>query len=285
MDNKLKNPGVISVNTKKRYKFILYPVLVVISFICFFPMLWMLFTSLMTDPQIMDQSIFPNPIEWKNWPSAVTTFPFLRYLWNTFFIAVLSTIGAMIVNPMAAYSLARVEWVGRNLLFTITIAVMFLPATVTMIPVYLEWKTVGLMGTPWPLILRHFFGASFFIFLLRQFFLALPTELEDAARVDGLGEYGIYFHIMLPLAMPGILTVGLFQFIQSWDDFMGPLIYLNDSKTYTLSLGISQFIQEHNVQTQEMMAVALFTVIPIIILYFFVQKRFIQGITFSGSKG
>lgn len=264
-----------------------YIVLAVISLVAIFPLLWMVSTSLKTTPQVntITPSLIPHPFVWKNWITAVTYIPFPQYLGNTVFITALSTLGAILVNPMVAYSLARLRWFGRKYLFALTIAVLMLPGTVTLIPVFVEWKMTGLVGTRWPLILGNYLGAPFFIFLLRQFFLGLPVELEDAARVDGLSEYGIYFRIMLPLAIPSVLTVGLFQFMGSWSDFLGPLIYLNNPSTFTISLGMQQFMSLHSVLIQPLMAAGLLTTIPIVILYFFVQKRFIEGITFTGIKG
>ncbi|MFD1674464.1 carbohydrate ABC transporter permease [Alicyclobacillus fodiniaquatilis] len=268
-------------------KIVGYIAVIIIAIFSIFPFVWMISTSLKPDAQLSASPPvwIPHPFVWKNWLNAVRDIPFPHYLWNTFYITGLSTLGAMLVNPMVAYSLARIQWFGQKWLFGLTIAVMMLPATVTMIPLYVEWTKVGLVGTPWPLILGNFLGSPFMIFLLRQFYLGLPTDLEDAGRIDGLSEYGIFFRIMLPLSMPGVLTVGLFQFMASWGDFMGPLIYLNKNSQYTISIGMQQFQTQHTVMMQELMVVALLTTIPIIAIYFFVQKRFIEGITFSGIKG
>lgn len=264
-----------------------YVALAVLGVISIFPFLWMLSTSLKSDTQLNSISPIwiPHPIDWHNWVEAVTAIPFPTYVWNTLLISALATLGAMIVNPMVAYSMARLKWFGRDALFGVTIAVMMLPTTVTLIPVFVEWRMMNLVGTQWPLILGCYLGSPFFIFLLRQFFLGLPVELEDAGRVDGLSEYGIYFRVMLPLSIPGVLTIGLFQFMGSWGDFLGPLIYLNDPNSFTISLGIQQFMTEHTVMIQPLMVVGILTTVPIIIIYFFVQKRFIEGITFTGIKG
>lgn len=271
----------------KTWKTVAYIILIIIGLFSIFPVIWMISTTLKTDSQVnlVPPVWIPHPFAWGNWLKAVTYIPFPLYLWNTVFVSVLATLGAMLVCPMIAYSFARLRWPGRSLAFALTISVMMLPSTVTMIPVFVEWKTVGLVGTRWPLILGSFFGSPYYIFLLRQFFLGLPNELEDAGRVDGLSEYGIYFRVMLPLAVPGVLTIGLFQFMASWGDFMGPLIYLFKPSTYTLSLGIQQFMTQHTVMMQQLMVVGLLTTIPIIVIYFFVQKRFIEGITFTGIKG
>lgn len=196
----------------------------------------------------------------------------------------LSTLGVIISCPLVAYSFAKLEWRGKNVLFVITIAVMMIPSQVTMIPLFLLFNKIGWVGTPLPLIVPAFFGVPFSIFLLRQFFMGLPDALRDAAKIDGASEFRIYWQIMLPLAKPAILAVGLFQFMGSWTDFMGPLLYLTDEAQYTLSLGLQQFQSQMGTEWGLMMAVATMMTIPIIILFFFLQKTFIKGITFSGIK-
>jgi multiple sugar transport system permease protein len=170
-------------------------------------------------------------------------------------------------------------------LFFITIAVMMIPGQVTMIPLFLLFERLNWIGTALPLTVPAFFGVPFYIFLLRQFFLGLPNELKDAARIDGAGEFRIYWQIMLPLAKSAALAVGLFQFMASWTDFMGPLLYLTDQQSYTLSLGLQQFQSQKGTEWGLMMAVSTMMTAPIIVLFFFLQKTFIQGITFSGIKG
>jgi multiple sugar transport system permease protein len=167
----------------------------------------------------------------------------------------------------------------------VTIAVMMIPGQVTMIPLFILFEKLGWVGSPLPLIVPVFFGVPFYIFLLRQFFLGLPDTLMDAARIDGAGEFRIYWQIMLPLAKPAVLAVGLFQFMGSWTDFLGPLLYLTDETSYTLSLGLQQFQSQRGTEWGLMMAVSTLMTLPIIILFFFLQKTFIKGITFSGIKG
>ena len=256
---------------------------------CFFiiPFVWLLSTSLKPPTQIFTwpPEWIPKPFTWSNYIDAVAYIPFFTYLKNTVVITVLSTVGAMLSCPLVAYSFAKLRWKGRNVLFAITIAVIMIPTQVTMIPLFIMFEKFGWVGTPLPLIVPAFFGIPLFIFLLRQFFLGLPGELLDSARIDGAGEFRIYWQIMLPLAKPAVLAVGLFQFMNSWTDFIGPLLYLTEPQSYTLSLGLQQF---HNLRGAEwglMMAVATMMTLPVVVLFFLLQKTFIRGITFTGIKG
>lgn len=255
---------------------------------CFFiiPFIWMVSTSLKPLTQVFTfpPEWIPKPFMWSNYLDAMNYIPFFTYLKNTIIITVFSTVGAVISCPLVAYSFAKLKWPGRNALFIITIGVMMIPGQVTMIPLFLLFEKLGMVGTPYPLIIPAFFGVPFYIFLLRQFFMGLPDSLREAAKIDGASEFRIYLQIMLPLAKPAILAVGLFQFIASWTDFIGPLLYLTDSVQYTLSLGLQQFQSQKGSEWGLMMAVSTMMTVPIIILFFFLQKTFIKGITFSGIK-
>ncbi|MDQ0226290.1 carbohydrate ABC transporter permease [Metabacillus niabensis] len=255
---------------------------------CFFiiPFIWMVSTSLKPLTQVFTfpPEWIPKPFMWSNYIDAMNYIPFFTYLKNTIMITVFSTVGAVISCPLVAYSFAKLKWPGRNALFIITIAVMMIPGQVTMIPLFLLFEKLGMVGTPYPLIIPAFFGVPFYIFLLRQFFMGLPDSLREAAKIDGASEFRIYLQIMLPLAKPAILAVGLFQFMASWTDFIGPLLYLTDSVQYTLSLGLQQFQSQKGSEWGLMMAVSTMMTVPIIILFFFLQKTFIKGITFSGIK-
>jgi len=273
---------------KKKYPILLtYIVLIVVGAVFLLPFIWMVSTSLKPDTQlfISPPVWIPNPIAWGNYYHAVTVVPFFTYMKNTLIVASLATAGAVISTPLVGYSLARIKWKGRELLFIITLAVMMIPSQVTMVPLFIIFSKLNMVGTFLPLILPSCFGVPFFIFLMRQFFKQLPKDLEDAARIDGCSEFGIYFRIMFPLVQPAILTVALFQFMSSWNDFIGPLIYLNEEAKYTLQLGLQQFKQAYNTIWNQLMAASVLVALPIILLYFFVQKSFIQGITFGGVKG
>ena len=258
-----------------------------LSIIYMIPFFWMLSTALKTDRQVMawPPVWIPNPIAWENFPRAIEFFPFWLFLKNTLIIAVLGMVGILISSSLVAYSLSRIPWPGRNILFGITVATMMLPYQVTIIPLFIWFKNLGWINTYAPLIVPAWFGGAFYIFLLRQFFMTIPQELSDAARIDGAGEFRSFLQIILPLARPALATVLLFEFLGRWRDFLGPLIYLQDQKKYTISLGLSYFRLEHGTEWQLLMAASLTLTIPIIILYFFTQRTFIQGITLTGIKG
>lgn len=251
------------------------------------PFIWMVSTSLKPSTQVytFPPQWIPKPFQWSNYTAAMEYIPFFTYLKNTIVITGFSTLGVVLVCPLVAYSFAKLEWRGKGPLFFLTIAVMMIPGQVTMIPLFLLFEKLNWIGSSLPLIVPAFFGVPFYIFLLRQFFLGLPNELKDAARIDGASEFRIYWQIMLPLAKSAALAVGLFQFMASWTDFMGPLLYLTDQHSYTLSLGLQQFQSQKGTEWGLMMAVSTMMTAPIILLFFFLQKTFIQGITFSGIKG
>jgi multiple sugar transport system permease protein len=250
------------------------------------PFAWLVVTSVETDQEIFSSHpiFFPHVFQWSNYAQAVQDFPFLQYTYNTLYIAFFSIIGQVISCPLVAYSFSRLHYPGRTFLFFLMMSTMILPSQVTMVPVYVMWNKMGLINTFWPLIIPHFFGSAMYIFLLRQFFMSIPFELSEAAKIDGASEFRIFTQIMIPLAKPAMYTVILFQFLASWSDFMGPLIYLNDPTKWTLSIGLQSFIGDHSVQWGLLMAASTLFTLPIIVLYFFVQRRFIQGITLTGIK-
>lgn len=268
--------------------FFVYIILTIIGACFLLPFLWMISTSLKSDQQIfVNPPIwFPKPAQWHNYIDAITAIPFFQYMRNTIFVSVMDVIGTLITCPIVAYGLSRLEWKGRNLLFFITISVMMIPQEVTMIPQFIMYSKMGLVGTYDPLFLTAFFGGRpFMIFLLRQNFMGLPRDLEDAARIDGAGEFSIYRRVILPLVVPGLLTVGLFRFMNSWNDFLGPLLYLNKQDMYTLTIGLQMFTTQYKSSWSLLMAASVLVSLPVIVIYFFVQKRFIEGITFTGIKG
>jgi multiple sugar transport system permease protein len=251
------------------------------------PFLWMLSTSLKSDEQIYvyPPIWIPNPIQWSNYPDAVTYITFFLYMRNTVIIAAFATIGALISCSLVAYSLARIPWPGRNALFIVTVATLMLPFQVTLIPLFLVFTRFGWVGDFRPLIIPHFFGGALYIFLLRQFFMTIPMELSEAARMDGANELRIYWSIILPLAKPALATVAIFEFIARWRDYLGPLIYLNDEKLYTLSLGIYQYRSQYGSEWAMLMAASVLITLPIVLLFFFLQRTFVQGIALTGIKG
>lgn len=273
---------------KKRLKSIYaHTILILASILFLVPFVWMVSTSFKPITQVFTfpPEFLPRPFQWENYIEATKYIPFWTYTWNTAVITGLSTLGVVLSCPLVAYSFAKLRWRGRNTLFAITIGVMMIPTQVTMIPLFLLFNQLGWVGTNLPLIVPAFFGIPFSIFLLRQFFKGLPDTLREAAKIDGASEWRIYWQIMFPLAKPAVLAVALFQFMAAWTDFLGPLIYLTDEAAYALSLGLQQFQNQQGSQWHMMMAVSTLMTLPIIVLFFFMQKTFIRGITFTGIKG
>jgi multiple sugar transport system permease protein len=267
--------------------FLSHAVLIGLGLFFFLPFYWLVTTSLKADPEIfaMPPVWVPRHFLWGNFVRAVHYIPFFLYLKNTLVICVLSVLGSVASSSLVAYSFARVRWPGRDALFVVLLATMMLPAQVTLIPVFSIFRSLGWIDTFLPLVVPHFLGSAFFIFMLRQFFMTIPLELSDAARIDGCTEWDIYRRILLPLSRPALATVGLFTFINAWNDFGGPLLYLNDDQTATLSLGLQQFISQHGAEWSLLMAASTLMTLPIILLFFFAQRTFIQGIAMTGLKG
>jgi len=260
-----------------------------------FPLAWMVSTSLKADSQIYAidgqqsaislKSLVPSPIKWDNYSKALKTVPIGLYLKNTLFLCVATSLGAVLSSAVVSYGFARIRFRGREPLFMVLIATMALPGQVTMIPVFALFRLLGWYGTYLPLIVPAFCGNAFFIFLLRQFFRTIPEELAEAARIDGASEWRIFLQIVLPLAKPSLATCALFQFLGTWNDFFGPLLYINDPSRYTLAYGLQQFMASYGGEWAQLMAGATIFTLPIIVLFFLTQKTFIQGIATTGGKG
>lgn len=253
------------------------------------PLFWMVSTSLKPKEQIFAYPLvwLPDPPQWINYSKALNnpSFKFLLFLQNSLYYAVTATIGTVISCALVAYAFARLRWWGRDVWFVITLSSMMIPGPVVLIPLFLIFKDIGWVGTFKPLIVPAFMGSPFFIFLLRQFFLTIPMDLSDAARIDGASDWGIFWRVILPLTQPALATVALFTFLGCWNDFLGPLIFLNDGRKYTLAVGLAAFRGQYRTQWDLMMAAATVITLPIVVIFFFAQKRFIQGITLTGMKG
>ena len=256
-----------------------------LSVVFLVPFAWMLLTSLKSMEEVYQRTIFPTKLHFDNYILAVTQIPFLRYAWNTIVITALCVVGTGISSAMVAYSMSKVRWNGKKYLFPIIVATMMIPYQVTLIPLYMIWNKLGLIGSIAPLVVPAFFGGAYYIFLLRQFFKSIPDSLLEAAEIDGAGEVRIFAQIMLPLCKPAMASVAIFTFINTWSDFMGPMLYLNRQESYTLSIGLQAFLQQHYVQWGILMAASAIFTIPMIVLFFFAQKYFIEGITVTGVKG
>ena len=252
------------------------------------PFLWTVSTALKTNEQVFASppQWIPHPFVWENFKRAWTDLPFPTFVWNTLFVTVCASFGQVLSASLVAYGFARFKFWGKDALFYLMLSTMMLPSQVTMIPVFLLWRQFGLIDTLAPLIIPAFFGGgAFTIFLLRQFFLTVPKELDEAAMLDGATPFGIWWKVLLPLSKPALITVVLFSFLGHWDDFMGPLIYLNSMEKYTVSIGLRMFQDTFASQLELMMAASLIHIIPTILLFFVAQRYFIKGIALTGLKG
>ncbi len=253
------------------------------------PLAWMLSTSLKPKDQIFVYPLIwlPQPIMWENYLRAWQnpSFHYMLFTRNSLYYALMSTMGILLSCSLVAYSFARLRWWGRDFWFIVTLAVMMIPYPVTLIPRYLIFSKLGWVNSFKPLIVPDFLGNAFFIFLLRQFFMTIPADLSNAAKIDGASELQIYARIVLPLAKSALVTVALFTFLFVWNDFLGPLIYLTDGDKYTLSVGLAAFRGQYRTQWDLMMAAATLVTVPIVVVFFFAQRQFIEGITLTGMKG
>jgi multiple sugar transport system permease protein len=244
-------------------------------------------TAFMTQQQAGTGGIWPSPWHWGNFREVFSAMPFARDLWNTLLYAGLSSFGVVISSVPVAYAVARMRWKGRDAFFLVILATMMIPAQVTSLPLYVLFAKIGWIGSLKPLIVPAFFGDAFSIFLLRQFFLTLPQETIEAARVDGAGEFRILARVVVPMARPAIAAVGLFAFMYAWNDFYNPLLYTGNSTTsQTLAVGLTQLAKSaHQGAAQLQMAASLMFLLPVLLLFLFAQKVFIEGIAMTGSKG
>jgi len=250
------------------------------------PFVFIVLTALMTESQAVTPSFWPRPFQWSNFAEVFDRIPLLAYGWNTTQIAVGSTIGVLVSCIPVAYALSRMRWRGRQLAFLLILATLMLPFQVTIVPLYIIWVRLGQIGHLTPLILPSFLGDAFSIFLLRQFFLTIPEELSDAARVDGASEFQIMTRVIVPLAKPAIAAVALFNFLYNWNDLFAPLLFVGtNQKLWTLTIALSEFTQRHGTEWNLTMAAAILFMLPVIVLFFLAQRVFVEGVTLTGVKG
>jgi len=251
------------------------------------PIFWAISSSFKPDYQVLDfpPRWIPDPIRWQNYPEALTYIPFGRYTLNTLVIALLAITGNILSCTLVAYGFARLRAPGKNFFFALMLSTMMLVDPVRIIPMYIEFNALGWIDTIKPLVVPAFFGSPFYIFLLRQFFLSIPRELEDAALIDGASRLQILWRIILPLARPAIAAIAIFNFQGVWNDFLPPLIFLHDHSKFTISLGLNFFRSSYDVHWGYLMAASLVAMLPMVIVFFLAQKQFIEGISFSGMKG
>lgn len=273
--------------SEKISNFIVYSILTMGAFVILIPFVWMISTSLKIPSQVFTWPIqwIPDPIKFSNYVKAMTTRPFDLYFMNTIFLTSLAIVGQIIASSLVGYSLARLKWRGSNIIFALIMSTLLLPEIVKLIPTFILFSKLGWINTFLPLTVPQFFGNAFNIFLFRQFFRSLPIELDEAAKVDGCSLFGIYWRIILPLSKPVIGIVSIYTLRHNWNDFIHPLIYLNDSKLWTITLGLRAFQQEFNIDWSLLMAASVVTMLPIIVLFVIAQKYFIQGMVFTGVKG
>jgi multiple sugar transport system permease protein len=273
---------------------LIHVVLILFSVVFFLPLLWMIVTSLKPIGETMTTppKWIPSKLLWVNYPQAIMYrseelgyIPFLVYLRNTVIVTILTVVGAVTSNSVVAYSFARLRWPGRDFFFAVTLATMMIPFPVLMVPTFALFKWLGWVGTFRPLWVPAYFASAFSIFLLRQFYKTIPMELSEAATIDGCNEMRIFLDVILPLARPALVVVALFTFMGSWNDFMGPLIYLVDQNTFTLSLGLLAYQSQHGgTPWNLLMAATCLVILPVVLVFFFAQKVFIQGIATTGIK-
>ncbi|HET7029128.1 MAG TPA: carbohydrate ABC transporter permease [Candidatus Limnocylindrales bacterium] len=261
--------------------------LIILAVLYLAPFIWMVSTSLKTLPQSLASPpvIIPNPITLKPFTDALTKMNYPLAFRNTLIYAVPAVIGTVASCSLVAYGFALIQWRGRNLVFLVVLATMMLPTQVTLIPLYVIYAKLGWINTYLPLLVPTFLGSPFFIFLLRQFFLGMPKELIDAARLDGASELRILVTIVAPLSAPALITVGILTFIDKWNDFYGPLIFLQKPELHPLSLAVQVFQTQHGTDWPLLMAASVLVAAPLVALYFVAQRKFIEGITLTGFKG
>lgn len=259
-----------------------------IAAIFLLPFWWMLISAFKSNAEIFTTDItwFPNPVRWENVTALFTRpdFPFLRQFWNSCFYAGMVTLGTVLSCSVAAYAFACLRWKGRDVIFGLTIATLLIPAIVTFLPTYIAFARMGLVGTWWPLIAPAFLGEAFYIFMLRQFFLGVPRELIDAARLDGASEFRIFWQIVLPQVQTALIVVALFTIVYTWHEFFGPLIYLHDQNQFPLSLGLFTFRSQRAVEWPITMMGSLLTALPLIIMFLFTRRLFREGLATSSLK-
>jgi ABC-type glycerol-3-phosphate transport system permease component len=261
-------------------------VLLALTLLFALPFFWLLTSAVKTQADLFASPPvwIPSQLEWDNFSHALDFFPFVQDLVNTMIVCVGSVVGTLLSNSLIAYGLSRIQWRGRTLVFVLLLGTLLLPYQVTLIPLFILFKNMGWVDTYLPLIVPTFFGNAFFMFLLRQFFLTIPTDLSDAVKVDGGSEFTIFSRIVLPLSKPALATVALFAFINAWNDFLGPLIYLQTESKYTLAIGLASFLDQHGSEWSSLMAASTLVLLPIVVLFFLTQRTFIQGITLTGIK-
>lgn len=269
-------------------RFITYILLIGISIILLAPLWWMVSTSLKPMEEVVQYppTFIPENVQWSNYLDTIQAFPFMKYARNTLFITFFVVLGNVLSNSFIAYGFAKISFPGKNFLFSLVLATMMVPGFVTMIPQYILFTQLGWVGTYLPLIVPSFFGSAFNIFLMRQFYMSINNELIEAAKIDGASHLYIWRKLMIPLTKPALITIGITSFNGAWNDFLGPLLYIHNEDMYTLQIGLQTFQSQASTQWNYLMAGATMVLLPTVILFFFAQNYFIEGMDLTGgSKG
>lgn len=269
---------------KKIANFFIYILLFSISIILLAPLWWMVSTSLKPMEEIVQYppSLLPENWMWSNYLSTIRAFPFIRYARNTLFITFFVVLGNVVVNSFIAYGFAKVDFPGKKVLFSLVLATMMIPGFVTMIPQYILFTKFNWVGTYLPLIVPSFFGNAFNIFLMRQFYMSINNDISEAAQIEGANHFYIWSRLMIPMTKPALITIAITSFNGAWNDFLGPLLYIQDEQKYTLQIGLQTFKSQSGTQWNYLMAGATLVMLPTILLFFFAQKYFIEGLDLTG---
>ncbi len=269
------------------WRIVLYVILITGAIIFSMPLLWMFSTSLKPEHLVFSIPIIwiPPELDWANYIEAWQLLPFPIFYRNTTFLAIVNIIGLALSSSLVAFGFARIRFWGRDWIFILLLTTMMLPQQVTLIPIYLFWSKLSLVNTFWPLIIPEWLTNAFNVFLLRQFFMSINTELDDAARIDGAGWFTIYWRILMPLAKPALGVIAIMAFAWNWNNFLYPLIYLNEPKKFTIAIGLRLFQTQQSQHMAETMAMTLVATIPVLIVFYVAQAKFIQGIVITGVKG
>jgi multiple sugar transport system permease protein len=263
-----------------------HSLLIAAAIIFLAPFVFILLTALMTHNQALSAQIWPQPFHWSNFVDVFRQAPLWRWFLNTLMYSGLATVGVLFSSIPVAYALARLRWRGRNAVFMVVLIALMLPPQVSVVPLYVMWSKLHLVGTLWPLIIPNWLGDAFSIFLLRQFLLTIPEEYLDAARVDGCGELRILTTVVLRLAKPAIAAVALFSALYTFNDYFLPLLYVGENPhNWVASIGLSEFRSLHQVQWNTTMAATMLVMAPVIVVFFLAQRAFVEGVTLTGVKG
>ncbi|MCK9862937.1 carbohydrate ABC transporter permease [Paenibacillus sp. ATY16] len=273
----------------KNHKVASHVLLIAFSLLMLYPVIWWVGASLKTTAEMSSPSIWPSTPIWENYTKGwqfSPEFTFGRFFGNTLLMEFWNVLGGVLTSAIVAYGFARLNFKFRGALFSILLLTMMLPGQVTIVPQYILYNKLQFMDSYIPLVLPHFFGGgAFFIFLLVQFIRGIPRELDEAAKIDGASVYGIFYRIVLPLIKPALVTVAIFTFIWSWDDFFAQMLYLNSVGKFTVGLALRMYVDQFEIQWGRLLAMSLLSVMPSVILFFFAQKQFVEGIATTGLKG